>query len=398
MNAYTCLMKLFEEYPTLSDDTVILDRITEEDIPALEALTADELVARTIPTFLYEQKYDDKRLMLARMDEECFLTRQSLLLAVRPQTSERPLIGIAEIYNYEESKKKASVGHRGLRDSRGKGYSTHVLILLRDYLLKDLGLETVTAHVLKENIASARVMEKGGFVKKYPDLWKDWGRDELQLTDKYVCKRAWLNDPSEPKLPPVSVRQFVMAYEVEQDRLRAMLPEGYSSLRPVLRINAEIRDEKTVYLELNTPVAGKDRRGWLNIANWKSARDEISCSQNGKTTSFQTPFLKISFAETGIEGGCPAERDNDGTFYLGEATEFRPAETITENKVFCDCAFSWHFREDDSCGKSTGKTMPSYDSPVKNTYPPCALTAENAAAIACRRVLGSYVVCFIRRG
>ncbi len=29
-----------------------------------------------------------------------------------------------------------------------------------------------------------------------------------------------------------------MAYRVEQDRLRAMLPEGFTSLRPVLRINA----------------------------------------------------------------------------------------------------------------------------------------------------------------
>ena len=106
----------------------------------------------------------------------------------------------------------------------------------------------------------------------------------------------------------------------------------------------------------------------------------------------------MSFTETGIEGGCPAERDNDGTFYLGEATEFRPAETIKENKEFCDCEFSWHFREGDARGKSTGKTLPAYDSSAKNIYPSCALSAENAAAIDCSRVLGSYVVSFIRRG
>ena len=32
----------------------------------------------------------------------------------------------------------------------------------------------------------------------------------------------------------MKVAQYVMAYEVEQDRLRAMLPEGYESLRPVV--------------------------------------------------------------------------------------------------------------------------------------------------------------------
>ena len=38
------------------------------------------------------------------------------------------------------------------------------------------------------------------------------------------------------------IEQFVMAYGVEQDRLRTLLPEGFKSLRPVLRIDAEIRN------------------------------------------------------------------------------------------------------------------------------------------------------------
>ena len=45
-----------------------------------------------------------------------------------------------------------------------------------------------------------------------------------------------------------------MAYGVEQDRLRPILPEGFESLRPVLRINAEIRGENEFYLEFKTPV------------------------------------------------------------------------------------------------------------------------------------------------
>lgn len=55
----------------------------------------------------------------------------------------------------------------------------------------------------------------------------------------------------------MKIEQFVMAYGVEQDRLRAMLPEGFASLRPVLRINAEIRDGRTGYVEFNT-AAEKD--------------------------------------------------------------------------------------------------------------------------------------------
>lgn len=62
----------------------------------------------------------------------------------------------------------------------------------------------------------------------------------------------------------MQIEQFVMAYSVEQDRLRALLPEGFLSLRPVLRINAEIRGGQTGYLELNirkNPAPQKTRQG-----------------------------------------------------------------------------------------------------------------------------------------
>ena len=58
----------------------------------------------------------------------------------------------------------------------------------------------------------------------------------------------------------MQVEQYVMAYGIEQDRIRAIIPEGFVSLRPVLRINAEIQDNSNGYLEFNTPVE-KDNAG-----------------------------------------------------------------------------------------------------------------------------------------
>ncbi|MCI8609535.1 MAG: hypothetical protein HFE73_07820 [Firmicutes bacterium] len=56
----------------------------------------------------------------------------------------------------------------------------------------------------------------------------------------------------------MKVEQYVMAYGVEQDRIRAILPEGFVSLRPIFRINAEVRDESFGYVEFNTAV---EKRG-----------------------------------------------------------------------------------------------------------------------------------------
>ena len=39
------------------------------------------------------------------------------------------------------------------------------------------------------------------------------------------------------------VKQFVMAYEVEHDKIKKLLYDEFESLRPVLRINIEIRKE-----------------------------------------------------------------------------------------------------------------------------------------------------------
>ena len=191
----------------------------------------------------------------------------------------------------------------------------------------------------------------------------------------------------------MKVEQFVMAYAVEQDRLRALLSEGFSSLRPVLRINAEIRDEKIGYAELNTAIEKDGSKGWLNIGHWTN----VPFEQDGKTTRFITEFLEISFTGVGIEGSCPAEKDNAGCYFLGREERLRKPENITANKEFCDCGFIWKFSENDAHGISMGKTLPAYPEEVKNIYPRESLSAKNAAKIPCIQVLGTYKVCFERQ-
>lgn len=186
----------------------------------------------------------------------------------------------------------------------------------------------------------------------------------------------------------MKAEQYVMAYGVEQDRLRALLPDGFVSLRPVLRINAEIREDTTGYVELNTPVEKDGNRGWLNIG----FREDVSFEKEGRKTTFRTDLLEISYRAVGVEGSCPAEKDNDGC-YFGE--QFRKAEKITSNKEYCDCRFRW-LMEDGAFGESTGVTLPAYPEEEKNTYPREAFTVANAAKIPCTQVLGAYVVKFER--
>ena len=190
----------------------------------------------------------------------------------------------------------------------------------------------------------------------------------------------------------MTVEQFVMAYGVEQDRLRAFLPEGYSSLRPVLRVNAEVRDGTSGYVELNTAVEKDGNRGWLNVGHWEN----VPFTRDGETTTFRTEFLEISFTGVGIEGSCPAEKDNAGCYFIDGAETLRKPESITASKEFCDCRFVWKFAEGNAQGRSIGKTLPAYPTEVKTVYPRQRFSPETAADIPCIQVLGSYKVCFER--
>lgn len=189
----------------------------------------------------------------------------------------------------------------------------------------------------------------------------------------------------------MKVEQFVMAYGAEQDRLRALLPEGFMSLRPVLRINAEIRGEEG-YVEFNTPVEAFGKRGWLNIGHWAA-----EWVRRGSAVTFYTSFLTITYTGVGIRGGCPAEQDNEGCFFPGETLLFAPAEKIRENKEFCNCEFAWSFAPGDAHGvRVGGKTLPAIPSPPERTYEKQPLTPQTAAQIPCQQILGAYRVCFER--
>ena len=193
------------------------------------------------------------------------------------------------------------------------------------------------------------------------------------------------------------VEQYVMAYKAEQDRLRAMLPEGFESLRPVLRINAEIRDQEEAYIEFNTPVAAFGKQGWLNIANWKSPETDIVCSRKDNSVTFTAPFLEITYTGVGVQGSCPAERNNDGCFFIGKDILLVPPEKISSNKEYCDCNFAWKFADGDAHGISVGeKALPAAPTEQITIYQKQELTARAAAHIACEHMLGQYKVIFVR--
>ena len=58
------MIKLFDEIPTLENERLCLQRLCDADAEALRAFAHDRRVYRYLPTFLFEQKYEDPHLVI----------------------------------------------------------------------------------------------------------------------------------------------------------------------------------------------------------------------------------------------------------------------------------------------------------------------------------------------
>ncbi len=176
------MKKLFDEIPYLEGDRVILRKIDEEDRETLWEMAHSNIIYRYEPTYLLEQQYSDVDQLLRDLYGEYF-EKKNLFLGVFLKENPTELCGLAEFYDYRDHIHMVSIGGR-LREKYWKnGIGTDIAKLMVDYLFKETDIEIITASTMVENKASARMLEKNGFLTTNSIYREDWGHDES--TDVY---------------------------------------------------------------------------------------------------------------------------------------------------------------------------------------------------------------------
>lgn len=179
------MKKLFDEIPCLENDRVILRPVAEGDAEALREMTLNPAVYRYLPTFLYEQQDPDIHAVIRGFYGDLFRKKQSLILAVCRKEAPETFCGLAEFYGSRNILHKTSIGYRLSEQFWGMGIAAQTVTLMTDYLFTETDTELVTASTMVENAASARVLEKNGFLRiaRVPE---DWGYPRLTVADKWV--------------------------------------------------------------------------------------------------------------------------------------------------------------------------------------------------------------------
>ncbi|MBO4327010.1 MAG: GNAT family N-acetyltransferase [Clostridia bacterium] len=171
----------FTVIPHLESNRITVRKLTVSDAEGLEELAHDEAVYRYLPTFLFEQKYDDTGTVIDRLYTECL--RESIIMGI---FADGQFAGLIELYGHRAPIRKISVGYRLLRSFCGKGIASEALGLLIRYLYEETDTEIVTASTMVENRASANVLIKNGFSLVASAVPEDWGYEELTPADKWI--------------------------------------------------------------------------------------------------------------------------------------------------------------------------------------------------------------------
>ena len=175
--------KLFSEVPHLETARLVLKRLEDEDAPSLDELCHSEAVYRYLPTYLFEQQFDDAHEAIDQMYKGLFERKESIIMGIFLKEGMR-FCGLAEFYGFRDDAHKISMGYRLLERFWGQGIASEAVALMIAYLYDETDIELITASTMVENRASATVLEKNDFIYT-TTADEDWGYEHPTLADKW---------------------------------------------------------------------------------------------------------------------------------------------------------------------------------------------------------------------
>jgi [ribosomal protein S5]-alanine N-acetyltransferase len=162
VRSYSSAMPSFSSI-VLRTERLLLRPVREEDAAALFAVFSDARVARYLSrpawpsiTVAHERIARDTKAMSVG-DYACFGIER---------VSDSRLLGECSLFNLNEQCRRAELGYTLACDAWGRGYMNEALRCLLDFGFSQLALNRVEADIDPRNLASAKSLERLGFIKE----------------------------------------------------------------------------------------------------------------------------------------------------------------------------------------------------------------------------------------
>lgn len=181
------MSELFKNFPYLQSELIVIKKMAEDDLEALNEITGNDNVYRYIPPFLYKKSRGNLLTAIRNFGGRDFEKNKRIHAGIYLCKEPERLIGIAETFDYKKRANQITIGYRLNESYWHRGIATEATRLMVNYLCKDMYVKTLKAYVMPENVYSQKVLLKNGFIEENDTIQgKNWGGEEVSELKEFT--------------------------------------------------------------------------------------------------------------------------------------------------------------------------------------------------------------------
>ena len=193
------MTQLFDVFPYLENNKVIIRKMVSSDIAALSEISNNDNVYKFISLFLYKKSNKALGTAIKNLGGRDFDNKKYIIAGIYLKDNPSQLVGLAEMFDYKKRESKITIGYRLNEDYWNKKIASNALKLMVEYLVNEIGITTLNAFVMPENLYSSKVLLNNGFIKEdYTLQEKNWGGQEIVSVDVYTYRDVDKPNKSNP--------------------------------------------------------------------------------------------------------------------------------------------------------------------------------------------------------
>lgn len=188
------MTELYDVFPYLENDKVIIRKMESSDVVALSEISNNDNVYKYISPFLYKKSNKTLETAIKNLGGRDFEKKKLIIAGIYLKDNPNRLVGLAEMFDYKKRENEITVGYRLNQDYWNKKIASNALKLMVEYLVNEIGITTLKAFVMPENLYSSKILLNNGFVKEdYTSQEKNWGGQEIVSVDVYTYRKMQIN-------------------------------------------------------------------------------------------------------------------------------------------------------------------------------------------------------------
>ncbi len=153
---------LFEKFPHLESNELILKKVEFDDYNDLFEILSNENLFKYRPGNPWKTLEAVKNVI--GHYERDFNKHKTIFLGIYYKRSNNKLVGIAEIFEFDEKANRVEVGYTVNENYWGKGIATNATNMMLDFLFNIIEVNSIQATPMPVNEKSKNVLERCGFI------------------------------------------------------------------------------------------------------------------------------------------------------------------------------------------------------------------------------------------